>query len=159
MKTPLTKMRGNRTKLAKVIISDGVSVGMAENKVPSEAKQNADKGILIIRTFTLIMLAPNKRTPMIIGISTNNVPNNNPARISPMRIECSEIGVEINLSKVFVLLSHGAMTGVTEEDVKNIVREIIPGTRTCGGRFLPTENARKRNKGKRIPKIRTGPFK
>ncbi len=153
------KMRGKRTKLANVIISDGVSVGRAENRVPSEAKQNADKGMLIIKAFTLIILAPNKITPRIIGIITKNVPNNKPDKISPMRTECNETGVEINRSKVFVRRSHGAMTGVTEEDVKNIVREIIPGTRACGGRFLPTENARNRKNGKRIPKIRTGPFK
>jgi hypothetical protein len=152
-------MRGKRTKFANVIISEGVSVGRAENNVPSEAKQKDDNGMLIIRTFTLTIPAPNKRIPIIIGITTKRVPNNKPDTISPTRIECNETGVEINRSKVFVLLSHGAMTGVTDEAVKKTVREIIPGTRACGGRFLPTENARNRKNGKRIPKIRTGPFK
>jgi hypothetical protein len=115
--------------------------------------------MLIIKAFPLIIPAPNKRTPRIIGTTTKNVPNNKPDKISPMRIECNETGVEINRSKVFVLLSHGAMTGVTDEAVKKIVREIIPGTSACGGRFLPTENARNRKNGKRTPKIRTGPFK
>ena len=145
-------MSGKRTKFDKVIISDGFSVGTAENKIPIEAKQNADKGIPIIRAGKLSILAPNINTPIHMGITTKTVPKNKLAIMSPMRIEFNESGVEISRSNVFVLLSHGAITGVTEDDVKNIVRESMPGTRICGGRFLPTENARKRKNGKRVGK-------
>ena len=69
-----------------------------------------------------------------------------------------DIGADTSLSKVFILVSQGTITGTTEVAVKKSVSPTEPGTKKLIGMFLPMEKARNRKRGSKIPKIRTGPL-
>jgi len=96
------------------------------------------------------------KIPVKRGTREIIIPKITPASISPRRIEVRERGDARSLSYVFAFLSQGVIKGPTEEEVKNKVILIRPGTRTSGTISLPSEKAKKKNTGKRIPKIITG---
>lgn len=97
--------------------------------------------------------------PILAGTIAIIIPNILPERISPKRIALRDKGEQMSLSKVLILVSQGAMTGPIDEEVKKTARLSIPGKREMGEIFLPRAKARKRKKGKNIPKIRTGDFR
>lgn len=97
--------------------------------------------------------------PTISGIREIPIPKIKEANISPRRIVEMEIGQDANLSKVFICVSHGVITGETEVDVNKIVIPSKPDIRKLVGIFLPIIKAANRNIGNRIPKMITGPFK
>ena len=69
-----------------------------------------------------------------------------------------DIGVDISLSKVLLLASHGIIVGPTAVEVKNTVMAMRPVNSSAPERFLPMRKAAKRKSGKRRPIITTGPF-
>ena len=72
MKTPDIKMRGSLTMFSIDIISPGLSVGYAANRVPIVAKQNEVSVIPKIRGAILITGVPKRSIPAISG--TNAIP-------------------------------------------------------------------------------------
>jgi hypothetical protein len=70
----------------------------------------------------------------------------------------TEIGADISLSRVLMLPSQGRIMGETAVAVKNSVMLSKPEIMASIGIDLPTEKARNRNIGNRMPKISTGPF-
>lgn len=85
-------------------------------------------------------------------------PKSKEANTSPKMIAGIDIGADISLSRVFILVSQGAITGTTEVAVKKRVIPTKPGTKKLIGMFLPPEKVRNRKRGVRLPKIRTGPL-
>jgi len=81
------------------------------------------------------------------------------AIMSPKTIVVIEMGHASSLSSVLICPSHGAMTGETEVDAKKTVIEISPAIRKFRGKLLPIQNAINKNRGRRTPKITTGPFR
>jgi hypothetical protein len=87
------------------------------------------------------------------------IPKIREARTSPSRIAGMEMGAEISLSRVLVLPSQGRMIGDTAVAVKNNVMLSKPEIMISIGMDRPTEKARNKNIGNRMPKISTGPFR
>ena len=79
--------------------------------------------------------------------------------MSPVIIIGIDTGDEINLSRVFVLVSHGIIMGTTAVEVKKSVIPKSPGRRKLRENFLPKQKAKKRKKGSNIPYIKTGVLK
>ncbi len=127
-KTPLIKIRGNLIKVAKSITFEGLSVGEADIKIPRDEKQKAAIIVPIIKGM-LIIPGPSKITPPRITKVVINKPNKTEAKTSPSKIAQREMGEEINLSKVFILVSQGAITGVIAETAKKRAIPIRPGIR------------------------------
>jgi phage terminase large subunit-like protein len=69
------------------------------------------------------------------------------------------MGQEMSRSSVLICVSHGAITGETEVDVKNMVIATNPGMRNAAGKSRPMEKARNRKRGNKMPNNRTGPLK
>jgi hypothetical protein len=137
-KTPLIKMRGNLIKVAKSMISEGLSVGEAEIKVPKAEKLKAAITIPIIKG-RLIISGP-IRTQLIKMIKELiKIPKITEAKISPKIIAQSEIGDETSLSKVLIFVSQGAITGVMAETEKKRAMPKRPGIRKSKGAFLLKE--------------------
>jgi hypothetical protein len=105
----------------------------------------------------LKILTPVRR-PKATGINEITIPKRNEARTSPRRIAGTETGAEISFSRVLILPSQGRITGDTAVAVKNIVMLSNPDIMTSLVMDLPTEKARNKNKGNRMPKTSTGPF-
>jgi hypothetical protein len=136
----------------------GVSDGGVDIKDPKDEKQNDASNIPGIKKYMNFMEIP-IINPTTIGIIVTITPNIKEARISPSIIVDINTGEEISLSSVFVLVSHGAISGTTAAAVKKSAIEIKPGSRSLVDRFLPTPNAKKRKIGNKIPKINTGALK
>jgi hypothetical protein len=111
------------------MISDGWSAGGAEIKIPKEEKQKAAI-IVPITKEKVIISAPNKKTLTSNMIDVISTPNKTEPIISPKRIAHKEIGDDTNLSKVFILVSQGAMTGVMAETAKNKAIPSNPGIKS-----------------------------
>lgn len=145
------------TRVESIITFAGTSVGGVERIAAKEEKQRAAIKIPIIRVNGCIILAPIRR-PMIIGTMEMRIPKRKEASTSPKIIAATEMGADTSLSKVFILVSQGVITGTTEVAVKKRVMPIMLGTRNPVGTFLPIEKAKNRKSGNRSPKIRTGPL-
>jgi len=158
MNIPLMNISGNLTRFEIIITLDGTLVGGVEKRIPSDEKQKAAIKIDTAKMSGLRMVAPISN-PKASGTIEIVIPKMKDAKMSPRRIAESEIGAEINLSSVFMLPSQGAITGDTDVVVKNRVMLSNPAIRKLIGMLLPMEKARKRNIGKRMPKINTGPFR
>jgi len=158
MNIPLIKMSGNFTSVDSIMTFDTRSVGIVENRSPREEKENAPMTIAILRMTGALTQTPNAR-PMMTGTIEMTSPNKNDASISPSIIVLTVRGHETSLSSVFICVSHGAITGDTEVEVKNRVIAISPGIRNSGDSFLSIQNAKNRNSGNKIPNITTGPFR
>ncbi len=87
------------------------------------------------------------------------IPKIREARTSPNRIAGMEMGAEMSLSRVLVLPSHGRIIGDTAVAVKNNVMLSKPEIKKSMEIDRPTEKARNKNIGNRMPKISTGPFR
>ena len=97
--------------------------------------------------------------PAKSGIIEIIIPKKKEAQISPIIIVEIDTGEETNLSRVLVLVSHGAISGTTAVEVKKRVIPTIPGKRKVKEKLLPIQKARKRKQGRIIPNINTGAFK
>ena len=155
---PLMKIKGNLIKLDNIIIFDGLSVGGAEINIPNEEKQKAAKIVPTIR-FKLIISIPSKT---ILTKKMKKViprPNKKEAITSPKIIAHREIGDEINLSKVLIRVSHGAITGPIEETVTKSVIPNKAGFKEIRESCFPKTKAINKKDGISKPDIITGPFK
>ena len=110
------------------------------------------------KTKGLKIRTPNSN-PKAIGTKEITIPKMIEARTSPSRIAGIETGAEISLSRVPILPSQGRIIGETAVAVKNKVMPSKPEIMTSSGIDLPTEKARNKNMGNRMPKISTGPFR
>ena len=110
------------------------------------------------RTKGLKIRTPNSN-PKPIGTKEITIPKMKEARASPSRIAGIDTGAEISLSRVPIFPSQGRIIGETAVAVKNNVMLSKPEIITSMGIDLPTEKARNKNMGNRIPKINTGPFR
>jgi hypothetical protein len=141
-----------------IIIFEGTLVGGVEKSVPKYEKQKADNKMAAAMTTGLKTRTPNSN-PKATGTKEITIPNMNEARTSPSRIAGMETGADISLSRVLMLPSQGRITGETAVAVKNSVMLSKPEIMTSRGIDLPTEKARNKNMGNRMPKTRTGPFR
>ena len=158
MKIPLIKINGNLIKVDSIIIFDGLSVGGAEISSPIDEKQKAAKIVPAIR-LKLIISAPS-RTMLTKKIKkVIKRPNEREAIISPRIIAHKAIGAETNLSKVLILVSHGAIIGPIDETVTKSVIPSRLGIKKLRGNSLPKTKAIKRKAGISKPDMTTGPFK
>jgi len=87
------------------------------------------------------------------------IPKISEAIMSPKTIVVVDTGHASSLSSVLTCPSHGAITGETEVEAKKTVIEINPASKKFKGRSLLIQNAKNKNKGSRIPKMMTGPFR
>ena len=67
MNTPEMKIRGSLTRFSMDMISPGLSVGYAANRVPMVAKQNEVRMMPAIRGATLTIGVPKMSSPAISG--------------------------------------------------------------------------------------------
>ncbi len=148
--TPLMKIRGNLIRVAKSIISEGLSVGEAEIKVPKVEKQKAAITIPMTKDRLIIpgpiRMRLIKRTKELI-----KRPKITEAIISPKIIAQREIGDDINLSKVFIFVSQGAITGVMAETEKKRAMPRRPGIKKSKGISLLKENETNKKAGMSKP--------
>jgi hypothetical protein len=112
----------------------------------------------VANTRGLKIRTPNSN-PKAIGTIEITIPKRKEARTSPSRMAVMETGAEISLSRVLMLPSHGRITGDTAVAVKNNVMLSRPDIMTSMGRDRPTEKAKNKNMGNRMPKTSTGPFR
>ncbi len=136
---------------------EGLSVGGADKTNPNAEKQKEANTVPIARLKVINPVPkkamPNKKTKAVI-----NSPNKKDANISPKMIAHKDIGAEIILSKVFVLVSVGAIAGPIEVDVKKRAMASKPGNKNSIVNSLPKAKEINKNAGKSRPKITTGPF-
>ncbi len=137
---------------------DGIDEGGVESSNPMVEKHSAAIIIPTIKISRFSMVAP-IITPTIIGTADMMTPKMNEAIMFPSMIVDSEIGVDTNLSRVLMVVSHGIITGLTAVAVKNRVIANNPETSEFIGIFLPIENAKNKNRGINTPKMITGPLK
>jgi hypothetical protein len=135
---PLIKRRGNLISVATSIMSEGLSVGEAEIKIPKAEKQKAAIPVPKIRG-KFIIFTPNKKTLAKRTKLVIKRPNKTEAKISPKIIAQRSIGDDINLSKVLIFVSQGAITGVIAETEKKSAIPKRPGIRKSKGTFLLKE--------------------
>jgi hypothetical protein len=133
------------------MISPGLSVGYAANRVPMVAKQNEVRIIPATRGAKLITGVPKMSKPATRGTSAIHILYKNPLRLSPRTTACREMGAEISRSNVFVRRSMGIDTGSIEEAEKSMVIAMSPGIMTDGPAEFPAAKARNMNRGNRAP--------
>jgi hypothetical protein len=141
-----------------IITSEGTSVGSAEINTPSAEKQTLEMSIPEMSRYGCSMFKPSIFKTAISATEVISKLTIDDARISPMSIFVTLIGMESNLSRVLVLVSQGEITGVIAVDVNHKDIPARPATRRFDSISLPNINAKKKKKGSSIPKIRTGPF-
>ena len=148
--TPLIKRKGNLIRVAKSIMFDGLSAGGADINVPKAEKQKA--AIILPATKEKLTIPPPKS--MIITSKIKALikrPNIAEAIMSPRIIAQRGIGEDTNLSKVFILVSQGAITGVMAETVKKSAIPKRPGIRKSKDKSLLKKKAINKNK-RSVPK-------
>jgi len=120
------------------MISEGLSAGLAESKIPKTEKQNAE---IIVPTINdkLIISTPSKITLAKTIKKQIKSPNKTEAKTSPSKIAQSEIGQDINLSNVLILVSQGAITGVIAETAKKSAMPKRPEIKKSKGTSLLNE--------------------
>ncbi len=155
---PLTKMSGNLMSEESIITVAGVSEGGADRRAPREEKQKEDSMMLNSTIGRLAMETPTNKLIAVRMIDINK-PKIAEASISPKIIVVTVTGAEANRSKVLIRVSHGAITGTTDVEVKKRVMPSIPGIRKLRGSSRPIEKAKNRKRGSRRPNIITGPLK
>ena len=155
---PLIKIKGNLIKLESIIMLEGLSVGGEEIKSPKDEKQKAASIVPKIK-LKFIIPHPSKITLTKKMKKVIKSPNRKEATMSPSIIAQSAIGEETNLSKVFIRVSQGAITGPMEETV---TKSAIPnklGIKKSKESSFPKTKAANKKDGIKIPDIITGPFK
>ncbi len=136
---------------------EGLSVGGADRTSPNAEKQK-EANIVPITRLKVMNPAPNNATPNKKTKAVIKSPNKKDANISPKMIAHKDIGAETILSKVFVLVSVGAIAGPIEVDVKKRAMASKPGNKNSIVNSLPKAKERNKNAGKSRPKITTGPL-
>jgi hypothetical protein len=159
MNTPETKMRGSLTRLSIDMISPGLSVGYAANRVPIVAKQNEVRRTPPISAKGCTIGVLKRIIPAERGTSAMPVLYKNPLILSPSTTEWSETGADRRRSKVLVRRSMGIETGSIDEAENRIVIAMRPGTSIVGGASRPIANARNMKSGKSIPETMMLGFK
>jgi hypothetical protein len=157
MNIPLINITGNLTIEDSIIMVLGVLVGAAEKIRPRELKQKAasiSPNIRIIGWETLIPIAKE----ITRGMREIATPKAKEARTSPRTIVGNVTGQDISLSRVLACVSQGATAGEIAVAVKKRIIPKRPGIMKSRLRFLPMAKDRNKNKGRRIPKIITGPL-
>ncbi len=123
----LIKISGNFTKMVRIIVLAGVSVGGTDN---IKLKLEKAKAAMIIPIMMIKMFKddhnPKMIIPKIIGIVENIQPKKNELQTLPSKIVFIEIGHAINRSRVFCRVSHGNTTGPIDVEVKNKTIAISP---------------------------------
>ena len=156
--TPLIKIKGNLIIVDNIIMFEGLSVGGAEMSSPKDEKQKAARIVPMIK-LKLIMFVPSKMAPAKRIKKVMKSPNRREAITSPRMIAHMAIGAETSLSKVLILVSHGAIMGPMEETVTKSVIPSKLGIKKSMDNFLPKAKAKKRKAGTSKPDMTTGPFK
>lgn len=158
MKIPLTKIKGNFINVASIIMSAVVSVGTADIRTPIAEKQKLASINPNPRVIKLTGIIP--KIPATARIETVEIEKARVMEpiISPSNISVTLIGLDTNLSKVFVLVSQGAITGLIDVEVNQMAIPESPAINESGGISRPTRKAKKKKNGSRIPKITTGPL-
>jgi hypothetical protein len=154
---PLIKIKGNFIREDSIIILDGLSVGGADKTNPNAEKQK-EANIVLNTRLKVINPIPNKAIPNKKTKAVIKSPNKKDANISPKMIAHKDIGAETILSKVFVLVSVGAIAGPIEVDVKKSAMASKLGNKNSIANSLPKAKEINKNAGKSRPKITTGPF-
>lgn len=139
-----------------IIMFDGLSVGGDDIKLPKAEKQKAESRMLIVRIDGCRTLAPKANIPTNNGTMEIAILYRNPAKMSPEMMAEIEAGVEIKRSSVRIRVSQGTTTGLAEEAVKKSVIAVSPGKSSRGEIFLPMAKAKNKQRGKRMPYIKTG---
>jgi len=139
-------------------MSDGLSAGRAESKIPKTEKQKAATTVPNIKEKVIIS-TPSKNTLAKIIKKQIKSPKKTEAKTSPSKIAHKEIGEDINLSKVLILVSQGAITGVIAETAKKRAIPNKPEIRKSKETFLLNEKEINKNAGINKPWITTGPLK
>ena len=158
MNIPLIKIMGNLIKVDSIIIFDGLSVGGADMTSPRDEKQKAARIVPMIR-FKFIIPTPSRIALTKKIKKVIKMPNRREAITSPRMMAHKAMGAEINLSKVLILVSHGAIMGPIDETV---TKRPIPnklGIKNSSDNLLPKTNAINRKDGISRPDIITGPFR
>ncbi len=158
MNTPLMKTRGNFIREDSIIMLEGLSVGGADRTNPNAEKQKEASTVPATR-LNVTNPFPNNAMPSKRTNAVIKSPNKKDANMSPKMIAHKGIGAETSLSKVFVLVSVGAIAGPMEVDVKKRAIASKPGNKNSIGSSLPKAKEMKKNAGKSKPKITTGPFR
>ena len=139
-------------------MSEGLLVEGAEIKMPKAEKQKAAIMVPGIKE-KLIISPPSKITLAKIIKEVIKRPNRAEATISPKIIVQRQIGEDTSLSKVFILVSQGAITGVIAETAKKRAIPNKPGMRKFKDTSLLNEKEINREAGISNPWIITGPLR
>jgi hypothetical protein len=117
MNMPLINTIGNFITVEIIFILAGGPEGGVDIKEPGDEKQKEASRIPGIKKYSDLIEIP-LIIPTDTGITVIIIPNKKDARISPSIIADMRIGEETSLSRVLVLVSHGAMSGTMTADVK-----------------------------------------
>ncbi len=122
----LMNIIGNLTKIVKIIVLAGISVGGTERI--NEKLENASAAMIIPKAIKrkFIWISKNKITPRIKGMVEKTQPKTSELHKFPTKIVFIEIGHVINLSRVICLVSHGNTTGPIEVEVRKSTMAIRP---------------------------------
>ena len=129
---------------------DGLSAGGADIKIPNVEKQKAATTLPAIKE-KLTISPPKKITVITKIIVVIKNPNKAEAMISPKIIAQNGSGAETNLSKVFILVSQGAITGVIADTAKNRAIPNKLGIKKVSGIFLPKKKEINKKEGINSP--------
>src|SRR6056297_3503209 len=120
MKIPLTKIKGNLIRVDSIIMSDVVSVGRAEISTPIAEKQKLAR--IMPSNSVMKLKGINPKIPATAKTVTAEMEK---ARViepmmSPRIISVTLIGLDTSLSRVFVRVSQGAITGLIDVEVNHM---------------------------------------
>jgi len=135
-KIPLINTKGNFTKVVSIITFDGTSLGGEESINPNDEKQNEASTMQSDNIRGSVTQTP-AANPAKRGTVETAIPKMKDASTSPKIMAEIEMGVDTSLSNVFIRVSQGAITGLTEVAVKKRDIESIPGTRKFRATSLP----------------------
>ena len=152
MNIGLMNTNGNFISTVNTIVFPGESIDGTDKIKLKQAK--AKPATIIPRSTINILIvnsADKKIAPKIRGNEEKMSPYINVLQTLPNRIVLIEIGHVINLSNVFLIVSHGNTMGPIEVDDKNIIIAINPEIIYIGSTLLPTVKAINKITGKIIP--------
>ena len=123
----LMNIKGNLTKIVRIIVEAGVSVGGTERIKLNDENENDANIIPGININKLRLFHSSKKIiPSNRGTMENIKPKMNELQTFPRSIVFIEMGQVINRSRVFCLVSQGNTTGPIEVDVRKSTIAIKP---------------------------------
>lgn len=129
-------INGSFTALDIITISAGTSVGIAEKSTPKVENSKVASTNIPRSTVKLLGVMPSNK-PYKTGRSEKLNPKSIEASISPIKILVMVIGLAKSISRVFCLVSHGRIMGVTAEEVKKVVIAIKGAIPSLTSKPLP----------------------